>query len=70
MAYEEFQNKNLDMLKIAQKAKIFGIQTLQNETLLSSFFATKISLTQSERENIAKIFTSLMQIEQNAQLSK
>ncbi|CAD7286337.1 acetyltransferase [Campylobacter suis] len=71
MGYENFKHQDLRALKIVENAKKFGIETLQNEALVSQFLkAPKLHLSDDERANIEEIFMNLMQIEQDVQLSK
>ncbi|QKG29928.1 acetyltransferase [Campylobacter sp. RM16187] len=72
MGYEAFAlNKDLRVVKITQNAKKFGVERLENEALVKEFLnCEQISLDETERENIEQIFTNLMKIEEEVQLSR
>lgn len=72
MGYEAFAlNKDLRVVKITQNAKKFGVERLENEALVKEFLnCEQISLDDAERENIEEIFTNLMKIEEEVQLSR
>nr|WP_314887447.1 acetyltransferase [uncultured Campylobacter sp.] len=71
MPYENFKSKNPLAAKIAANARKFGIETLQNEAVVSSLLQVqKINLTSEQRQVAAEIFTKLIQIEEDSQLSK
>lgn len=72
MGYEAFAlNKDLRVVKITQNAKKFGVERLENEALVKEFLnCEQISLDKVERENIEEIFTNLMKIEEEVQLSR
>ncbi len=71
MPYENFKSKNPLAVKIAANARKFGIETLQNEAVVSSLLQVqKINLTSEQRQVTAEIFTKLIQIEEDSQLSK
>lgn len=69
--YEKFTPTDQNAYKITQNARNFGIDSLSNTKLVQHFLnSTRINLTSKERENLEKIFTNLMKIEDEVQLSK
>ena len=70
MPYENFKSKNPLAAKIAANARKFGIETLQNEAVVSSLLQVqKINLTSEQRQVVERVFTGLMNIEESVQLS-
>ena len=71
MPYENFKSKNPLAAKITANARKFDVETLQNEAVVSSLLQVqKINLTSEQRQVTAEIFTKLIQIEEDSQLSK
>lgn len=71
MPYENFKSKNPLAAKIVANARKFDVETLQNEAVVSSLLQVqKINLTSEQRQVTAEIFTKLIQIEEDSQLSK
>ncbi|AQW86158.1 hypothetical protein CPIN18021_0957 [Campylobacter pinnipediorum subsp. caledonicus] len=71
MGYENFNTQNITNIKIAQNAKKFDIEILQNEAFLNNITQiSDINIGSQDLENIKNIFNSLIQIEENLQLSK
>ncbi|QCD45679.1 acetyltransferase [Campylobacter mucosalis] len=69
MGYENFRVKDIQMAKIIQNAKKFGVESLLNEAVLNSLFSIKYELSKEQRASIANIFTTLIKIEESVQLS-
>ena len=70
MPYEKFSSKNLIPSKIVANAHKFGVEELQNEELVAMLASSKQpEITHSQRAVIEEIFTKLMQIEKDVQLS-
>ena len=71
MPYENFKSKNPLAAKITANARKFDVETLQNEAIVSSLLQVqKINLTSEQRQVTVEIFTKLIQIEEDSQLSK
>ena len=71
MPYENFKSKNPLAAKIAVNARKFDVQTLQNEAVVEVLLAAAgQNLSVGERAEIERIFTKLIKIEEDAQLSK
>ena len=71
MPYENFKSKNPLAAKIATNARKFDVQTLQNEPVVEVLLAASSQkLSAGERAEIERIFTKLIKIEEDAQLSK
>ncbi|OPA78028.1 hypothetical protein [Campylobacter pinnipediorum] len=71
MGYENFNTQNITNIKIAQNAKKFDIEILQNEAFLKQITQiSNINIDNQDLENIKNIFNSLIEIEENLQLSK
>ncbi|AQW81244.1 hypothetical protein [Campylobacter pinnipediorum] len=71
MGYENFNTQNITNIKIAQNAKKFDIEILQNEAFLKQITQiSNINIGNQDLENIKNIFNSLIEIEENLQLSK
>ena len=71
MPYENFKSKNPLAAKITANARKFDVHTLQNEAVVSSLLQVqKINLTSEQRQVTVEIFTKLIQIEEDSQLSK
>ena len=71
MSYENFKSKNPLAAKIAANARKFDVQALQNEAVVSSLLQVqKLNLTSEQRQVTVEIFTKLIQIEEDSQLSK
>ena len=71
MPYENFKSKNPLAAKIAANARKFDVETLQNEAVVEVLLAAAgQNLSAGERAEIERIFTKLIKIEEDAQLSK
>lgn len=71
MGYENFASKDPLVTKIIRNSKKFGEERLQNEALLRLFLDAKApEIDEILRGEIEKIFVKLIQIEEEAQLSK
>ena len=67
--YEKFTD--IELLKISQNARNYGLEFGENLTLLELFFRPKkIEIESSDLEKIAEIFSSLQSIKEKFQLSK
>ncbi len=71
MPYENFKSKNPLAAKITANARKFDVETLQNEAVVEVLLvASSQKLSAGERAEIERIFTKLIKIEEDAQLSK
>ena len=67
--YEKFTD--IELLKISQNARNYGLEFGENLTLLERFFRPKkFEIESSDLEKIAEIFSSLQSIKEKFQLSK
>ena len=67
--YEKFTD--IELLKISQSARNYGLEFGENLTLLELFFRPKkFEIESSDLEKIAEIFSSLQSIKEKFQLSK
>lgn len=67
--YEKFTD--IELLKISQNARNYGLEFGENLTLLELFFCPKkFEIESSDLEKIAEIFSSLQSIKEKFQLSK
>ncbi|WP_086304983.1 MULTISPECIES: hypothetical protein [Campylobacter] len=67
--YEKFTD--IELLKISQNARNYGLEFGENLTLLELFFRLKkFEIESSDLEKIAEIFSSLQSIKEKFQLSK
>ena len=67
--YEKFTD--IELLKISQNARNYGLEFGENLTLLELFFKAKnFEIESSDLEKIAEIFSSLQSIKEKFQLSK
>ncbi|WP_086253799.1 hypothetical protein [Campylobacter sp. P091] len=67
--YEKFTD--IELLKISQNARNYGLEFGENLTLLELFFRPKkFEIESSDLEKIAEIFYSLQSIKEKFQLSK
>lgn len=69
--YDEFRAQDLDILKIIQNDKKFGLIFGGNAQILEILLAKKnISIQAKDLKKIAEIFEGLENIKENSQLSK
>ncbi|WP_086282739.1 hypothetical protein [Campylobacter devanensis] len=67
--YEKFTD--IELLKISQNARNYGLEFGENLTLLELFFRPKkFEIESSDLEKIEEIFSSLQSIKEKFQLSK
>ena len=67
--YEKFTD--IELLKISQNARNYGLEFGKNLALLELFFRPKkFEIESSDLEKIAEIFSSLQSIKEKFQLSK
>ena len=67
--YEKFTD--IELLKISQNARNYGLEFGENLALLELFFRLKkFEIESSDLEKIAEIFSSLQSIKEKFQLSK
>ena len=66
--YEKFTD--IELLKISQNARNYGLEFGENLALLELFFRPKFEIESSDLEKIAEIFSSLQSIKEKFQLSK
>ncbi|MBR8461663.1 acetyltransferase [Campylobacter sp. faydin G-105] len=71
MGYESFITRDLRVIKIAENAKKFGDERLQNEAVIKTLInIVKFDLNSDERGKIAEIFKILISTQDSIQLSK
>lgn len=69
--YEEFRTKDIELLKIIQNAKKFGIENLTNLDTLEILFTKKdLNIKQENLNLTTEIFGILEKIKEDSQLSK
>lgn len=69
--YDEFKIREIELLKIAQNARDFGLEFGQNMELLNILFRQrKIDIDMQNLQKISDIFLSLESIKEKFQLSK
>lgn len=69
--YDEFKIRDIELLKIAQNARDFGLEFGQNMELLNILFRQrKIDIDMQNLQKISDIFLSLESIKEKFQLSK
>lgn len=62
---------DIELLKIAQNARNYGLEFGENLAVLELFFRPKdFDITSSDLQNIGLVFTSLESIKEKFQLSK
>lgn len=62
---------DIELLKIAQNARNYGLEFGENLAVLELFFRPKnFDITNSDLQNIGLVFTSLESIKEKFQLSK
>ncbi|MBE6429697.1 MULTISPECIES: hypothetical protein [Campylobacter] len=69
--YDEFKIRDIELLKIAQNARDFGLEFGQNMELLNILFRQrKIDIDMQNLQKISDIFLGLESIKEKFQLSK
>lgn len=69
--YDEFKIRDIELLKIAQNARDFGLEFGQNMELLNILFRQrKIDIDMQNLQKISDIFLGLENIKEKFQLSK
>jgi len=69
--YDEFKVRDIELLKIAQNARDFGLEFGQNMELLNILFRQrKIDIDMQNLQKISDIFLGLESIKEKFQLSK
>ncbi len=68
--YDEFKSADLELTLIAQNARKFGIEALQNAEVLKLLFATPApNLGETTLEAIKSVFSALEEVKRNSQMS-
>lgn len=69
--YDEFKIRDIELLKIAQNARDFGLEFGQNMELLNILFRQrKIDIDMQNLQKISDVFLGLESIKEKFQLSK